>query len=43
MAWDLIFEPFLSWPLTIAAGLLGLVLIAIAILTHSRGWPQRGA
>jgi hypothetical protein len=41
MSWDIVFDPFLSWPLTAALVVVGLAVIAIAIVTRARGWPLR--
>jgi hypothetical protein len=41
MTWDLVFSPFLSWPLTIGLAAAGIILIAAAIFTRARGWPLR--
>jgi hypothetical protein len=40
-AWNVVFEPFLSWPLTAALAALGVVLMIAAVFTRSRGWPLR--
>jgi hypothetical protein len=41
MTWDLVFEPILAWPLTIALACAGLALIAVGMVTRARGWPLR--
>jgi hypothetical protein len=41
VSWNLIFSPFLGWPLTIVLAGAGLILIAAAVFTRARGWPLR--
>src|SRR5262245_45638156 len=43
MGWDLVFDPFLPWPLVAALAAVGVILIAIAVFSHARGWPLRAA
>src|SRR5437899_1087917 len=41
MSWDIVFDPFLAWPLTAALVFAGVAVIAITIFTRARGWPLR--
>jgi hypothetical protein len=41
MNWNVIFDPFLPWPVLAVLAIAGLVLVALTALTRTRGWPLR--
>ena len=43
MNWDFTIAPLLPWPLLLAILAVGLVFIAITVVTRGRGWILRGA
>ncbi len=42
MGWEISVAPFFPWPLVIGAAVVGVLFIALAALTRSRGWWLRG-